>query len=670
MPASATAARRLRLGVGIDTARYGHHVTFLGDDLQRVAPDLPVPESRVGYQRLERQLRRLCEKHPDAELHVRIDAAGQYAANLEHFLRSLDLPLPVSVGEPKRNKDYHHAHSPKRQDDQTESWAMARYAVLERPAPSQETPPEFAVLRRIASRLEAQVRQTTRLTNQLHELLSAVFPELANLARDITVQWVLKLLERYPTAPRIAAARFDSLQGIPRLSPEKAQQLQTAARNSVGALRGETCEALVRQLVRELRASLDDESRWKKLLTQAFDALPPGPHRRIATITGIGKVTAAAIVATAVSIERFETPEKFVGFYGVFPQAASSGVDKFGRPNPPGKKSMCARGNDLVRGLLWNCAKSAAMFNPAARTLYQRLTSHSRPDGKLPLRGDVAFGYCMTKLLRLVFAVWKTDRDFNPRHFPWEPQENTCPLDRTERATSDAATSDPTSLEETATPDQTEVGDERESVAADAAASAQEIAKAAGHNEPQGSRDNVVTAATASLSVSLSVRTAADQHLPPSATCGSAAGSPQPFRGPLDFAALRRQVTLRQVLQHLGVLHRFRNSSGSGSQLRGPCPLHQSRSERGRTFSVDLQRNIFRCFNPSCAAQGNVLDLWAAYHGLPLHAAALHLAETFGVLPSRLENGSQTQKQRRGTRNPAVAGSSTNKAGITPAHDP
>jgi transposase len=636
MPASASAARRLRLGVGIDTARYGHHVTFLGDDLQRVAPDLPVPESRAGYQRLERQLRRLCEKHPDAEFHVRIDAAGQYAANLEHFLRSLDLPLPVSVGEPKRNKDYHHAHSPKRQDDQTESWAMARYAVLERPAPSRETPPEFAVLRRIASRLEAQVRQTTRLTNQLHELLSAVFPELANLARNITVQWVLKLLEKYPTAPRIAAARLDSLQGIPRLSAEKVQQLQTAARNSVATLRGETCEALVRQLVRELRASLDDELRWKKLLTKAFDALPPGPHRRIATITGIGKVTAAAIVATAVSIERFHTPEKFVGFYGVFPQAASSGVDKFGHPNPPGKKSMSPRGNDLVRGLLWNCAKSAALYNPAVRTLYQRLTSHSRPDGKLPLRGDVAFGYCMTKLLRLAFAVWKTDRDFDPQHFPWERQDNARLLDRTGSASPDTT------------------------------AAAQEIAKAAGHNEPQSSWDNVVTAATANLSAP----TAPDQRLPPSVSSASAFSSPQPFHGPVDFAALRRQVTLRQVLQHLGVLHRFRNSSGWGSQLRGPCPLHKSPNERGRTFSVNLQRNIFRCFNPTCAAQGNVLDLWAAYHDLPLHEAALHLAETFGIMPPRLnEHSSQLPKQRRGTRIDSLTESSNNTAGITPAHN-
>ena len=241
----------------------------------------------------------------------------------------------------------------------------------------------------------------------------------------------------------------------------------------------------------------------------------------------------------------------------------------------------------------------------------------------------------MTKLLRLAFAVWKTDRDFNPQHFPWERQDNARLLDRTGSAPPDTT------------------------------AAAQEIAKAAGHNEPQSSWDNVVTAATAKLSAP----TAPDQRLPPSVSSPSTSSSPQPFHGPVDFAALRRQVTLRQVLQHLGVLHRVRNSSGWGSQRRGPCPLHKSSNERGRTFSVTLQRNIFRCFNPTCAAQGNVLDLWAAYHDLPLHAAALHLAETFGVIPPRLENGSQTQKQRRGTRNLSEAGSSTNKAGITPAHN-
>ena len=39
---------------------------------------------------------------------------------------------------------------------------------------------------------------------------------------------------------------------------------------------------------------------------------------------------------------------------------------------------------------------------------------------------------------------------------------------------------------------------------------------------------------------------------------------------------------------------------------------------------------MFRCFHPHCQAQGNTLDLWAAYHRLPINQAAQSLAETLG----------------------------------------
>ena len=41
---------------------------------------------------LKDRLMQLHEQHPHAHFHVRIDAAGQYAANLEQFLRGLDCP--------------------------------------------------------------------------------------------------------------------------------------------------------------------------------------------------------------------------------------------------------------------------------------------------------------------------------------------------------------------------------------------------------------------------------------------------------------------------------------------------------------------------------------------------------------------------------------------------
>ena len=96
----------------------------------------------------------------------------------------------------------------------------------------------------------------------------------------------------------------------------------------------------------------------------------------------------------------------------------------------------------------------------------------------------------------------------------------------------------------------------------------------------------------------------------------------------IDFATLRRQVTMEQVLGHLGHLDRLR---GGGAQRRGPCPVHGSSHAGSRSFSVNLQKNVFRCFCPQCGAKGNVLDLWAAVHRLPLGEAARHLGQTFGL---------------------------------------
>jgi len=95
---------------------------------------------------------------------------------------------------------------------------------------------------------------------------------------------------------------------------------------------------------------------------------------------------------------------------------------------------------------------------------------------------------------------------------------------------------------------------------------------------------------------------------------------------PLDIAALRRQVSIEEVLKHLGYFDPLR---GPGPQRRGPCPLHDAPGDRHRSFSVHLGKGVFRCFHPGCQAQGNTLDLWAAYHRLPIGQAAQNLAETF-----------------------------------------
>lgn len=408
----------VHLGVGVDTARYGHQVAFLNAQREMAAPSLSIAESAEGYQKLQNQLHKLQQKHPSAHFHIHLDAAGQYSANLEHFLRALKLPKTVSIGEPKRNKDYHRAMSPKRKSDPSESWAMARFAVVERPPATPNTPPEIYALREIASRLEAQVKTGTQAVNRLHNLLSRVFPELPPLAPNLAAGWVLKLLEKFPTPRQIAQASLTTLEAVPHLGPEKSQKVRQAAQASVGSLRGEYAQALVKHAVGEVLQAKKGQKNLEKLLSQALAALPEGGHCQVATIAGIGQVTAAVLVAKIASIDRFSNADRLVNYFGVFPEEYGSGVDRNGLPHRR-RQHMSRKGNDLVRRCLFCAAKSALVHNPAVRAQYARLRARGT-------RGDVALGHAMAKLLHLVFAVWSSNKPFAKDHYPWKDTEETC----------------------------------------------------------------------------------------------------------------------------------------------------------------------------------------------------------------------------------------------------
>jgi hypothetical protein len=80
--------------------------------------------------------------------------------------------------------------------------------------------------------------------------------------------------------------------------------------------------------------------------------------------------------------------------------------------------------------------------------------------------------------------------------------------------------------------------------------------------------------------------------------------------------------------------------------------VHSQPTEPSRTFSVHLEKNVFRGFHADCGIQGNVLDLWAAVHQQPLYEAALHMAEALGLARNRKEEpvSSAIDRSRSGER--------------------
>ena len=84
-----------RIGVGIDTARYGHRVSFRRPDHQPAAKPLTVMETQAGYQALQEQLERLHRQHPQAQFHVRIELPSRRSDDQSAGLSVTALVLPT-----------------------------------------------------------------------------------------------------------------------------------------------------------------------------------------------------------------------------------------------------------------------------------------------------------------------------------------------------------------------------------------------------------------------------------------------------------------------------------------------------------------------------------------------------------------------------------------------
>jgi len=114
----------------------------------------------------------------------------------------------------------------------------------------------------------------------------------------------------------------------------------------------------------------------------------------------------------------------------------------------------------------------------------------------------------------------------------------------------------------------------------------------------------------------------------------------------IDFKAVKAAVTMEKLLQHYGLLDRFK---GNGDSLSGPCPIHKG--ENPTQFRVSITKNIWNCFS-ECKRGGNVLDFIALMENVSIHAAALKAVEWFGLDPASMSgksdgNGEQPNTEQK-----------------------
>lgn len=207
-----------------------------------------------------------------------------------------------------------------------------------------------------------------------------------------------------PAALRHARVRFDPavedlalwITEFHRLSANAATlrtQIKAAEHNPAPAAR-----VLLKRLRAELAQALRRKRDVARLMDRAADEADAESAGLIASIPGIGRASAATLLARIGDIRRFGSPDALKAYLGVYPRRNQSG----GHEAP---SRMATHGCKVVRHMLWNCAKVAARHNPVCKALFERL----RAKGK---HAAACYGAVARKLLHLVYGVLIHRRPF------------------------------------------------------------------------------------------------------------------------------------------------------------------------------------------------------------------------------------------------------------------
>ena len=131
----------------------------------------------------------------------------------------------------------------------------------------------------------------------------------------------------------------------------------------------------------------------------------------------------------------------------------------------------------------------------------------------------------------------------------------------------------------------------------------------------------------------------------------------------VDFRAVKAAITMEQVLEHYGLMDKFKRGTDS---LNGPCPIHKGSNPT--QFRVSISKNIWNCFS-ECKHGGNVLDFIAKMEDVSIHAAAMKAIEWFNLDPEAMAADSDKSEASE-TETPAPAPKPATKPASPPKATP
>ena len=198
-----------------------------------------------------------------------------------------------------------------------------------------------------------------------------------------------------PPAPEVEALQMMTrhLEALKKMRAQERNRLASGVTEPVVQTSIEAHIAYLDEAIANLEQEIQNHIDQHPHLKEKADLLQ--------SIPGIGKTTAATLLAEIKDIDQFDEAADLAAYAGLTPGRYQSGASVRKRPH------LSKIGNAVLRKALYFPALVAQRHNPLVRRLVERLAARGKP----PM---VIQGAAMRKLLHIVFGVWKHQRPFDP----------------------------------------------------------------------------------------------------------------------------------------------------------------------------------------------------------------------------------------------------------------
>ena len=385
--------------LGIDVSKGYADLLLLDSKQKTVESNFQLDDTFDGHCRLHEFLSSFFKQHPDATVYAAVESTGGYEDNWFNSLHKFQQNMNIKVCRlnPKGVNHSSRAALQRVITDSISARNIAEYMIKHPEKISYESDDYYGTLKRKWQFIQTLVKQKTRLLNQLEKLLYIANPDVLTYCKDNTPQWVLRLVQKYPSARQLARAKLKIVASIPYIRKQYAVELIEASKLSIASAEDDLTADSIVTMAKEIRRLGQLIDKQTRLLAEKC-SLPE--LKLLKTFNAIGDSSAIGLLLEIGPLQRFDSVKKLASFFGLHPKFTISGDGTSG-------VRMSKEGRKAPRAILYMVALAAINHNPLIREVYE----HNLAKGKCKMD---AIGVCMHKILRIIYGMLKHNQPFDP----------------------------------------------------------------------------------------------------------------------------------------------------------------------------------------------------------------------------------------------------------------